>query len=311
MRYAILCPGQGSQAVGMGKDLYDNFKTVQLAFEEASDVLNCDMTKLLFSDNEQLGQSHWTQPAVLLVSVVAASILEQEIGYKPLFGLGHSLGEISAVCISGALSLSNALRLVHDRGKLMQTAQNDVAAGMMVVMGVDDKTLDMFVADKQQEGKRVWVANYNTDGQVVLAGARADLQDLATQKDVIKAKRMLLLDMSVASHCPLLESIVNPFRLLMRDMFDSEFSFDVISNVSTDKYNTVPKAVELLGLQLVSPVCYKQCIKRYEEDIDIFIECGHGMVLKGLNARITSKPTCNISNSSTFKETLTHFKKGT
>lgn len=309
MRYAILCPGQGSQAAGMGKDLYDNFRVVQLAFEEASDVLNYDMAKLLFVDNEQLGQSHWTQPAVLLVSVLAASILEEEVGHKPLFALGHSLGEISAVCVSGALSLANALKLVHHRGKLMQAAQHDVAAGMMVVMGVDDKTLDIFVTDKRQEGKRVWVANYNTDGQVVLAGTKADLQDIIAHKEILKAKRMLLLDMSVASHCPLLESIVSPFRLLMQDMFDSAFGFDIVSNVSTDKYNTPSKAVELLGLQLVSPVCYKQCIKRYEDDIDVFVECGHGMVLKGLNARITSKPTYNVSNSSTFKETLAQFKK--
>ncbi|MDE7173435.1 MAG: acyltransferase domain-containing protein, partial [Helicobacter sp.] len=118
MCYAIVCPGQGSQAAGMGKDLYENFAHAKHAFAEASDVLKTDMRALLFEPNENLGQSQWTQPAILLVSVIAAQIFEQESGQKPLFALGHSLGEISAVCLAGALSLANALTLVSELGKL-------------------------------------------------------------------------------------------------------------------------------------------------------------------------------------------------
>lgn len=308
MRYAMICPGQGSQAAGMGKDLYDNFAHAKRAFEEASDTLNHKMESLLFEPNELLGQSQWTQPAILLVSVLAAQIFEQESGQKPLFALGHSLGEISAVCLAGALSLPKALGLVSERGKLMQSTQTAAPAGMMVVMGVADNVLENFVQEQQQQGKKVWVANYNTDGQVVLAGLKADLQALTSHKESLKAKRMLLLDMSVASHCPLLEGIVEPFRELAKKAFDGTFKLGVVSNVTTNTYNTIEQALELLGLQLVSPVRYKQCIQHYAEDVDIFIECGHGRVLSGLNARLTKTPTMSISDSATLKETLSHFK---
>ena len=308
MRYAIVCPGQGSQAVGMGKDLHDNFAHAKLAFEEASDVLQTDMRALLFEPNEKLGQSQWTQPAILLVSVVAAQILEHESGCKPQFALGHSLGEISAVCLAGALSLRNALKLVSKRGELMQNAQTAEPAGMMVVMGVADSVLENFVQEQQKQGKRVWVANYTTDGQVVLAGIRSDLQSLSAAKETLKAKRMLLLDISVASHCPLLEPIVEPFRELAKNALAQAFHFGVVSNVTTNKYDTIAQALELLGLQLVSPVRYKQCVQQYQDEVDVWIECGHGNVLRGLNSRLTAKPTLNVSDSATLKETLNRFK---
>ncbi|MDE7217531.1 MAG: ACP S-malonyltransferase [Helicobacter sp.] len=308
MRYAIVCPGQGSQAAGMGKDLYENFAHAKHAFEEASDVLKTDMRALLFEPNENLGQSQWTQPAILLVSVIAAQIFEQESGQKPLFALGHSLGEISAVCLAGALSLANALTLVSERGKLMQTAQTAEPAGMMVVMGVSDSVLESFVQEQREAGKRVWVANYNTDGQVVLAGIKADLESLAAAKEALKAKRMLLLDISVASHCPLLEPIVAPFRELAAKALGQNFDFGVVSNVTTNKYDTIPQALELLGLQLVSPVRYKQCVQQHQDDVDVWVECGHGSVLRGLNSRLTSKQTMNVSDSATLKETLNRFK---
>ena len=308
MRYAIVCPGQGSQAAGMGKDLYENFAHAKHAFAEASDVLKTDMCALLFEPNENLGQSQWTQPAILLVSVIAAQIFEQESGQKPLFALGHSLGEISAVCLAGALSLANALTLVSERGKLMQSAQTAEPAGMMVVMGVTDSALEVFVQEQREAGKRVWVANYNTDGQVVLAGIKADLESLAAAKETLKAKRMLLLDISVASHCPLLEPIVAPFRELAAKALGQNFDFGVVSNVTTNKYDTIPQALELLGLQLVSPVRYKQCVQQYQDDVDVWVECGHGSVLRGLNSRLTSKPTLNVSDSATLKETLNRFK---
>lgn len=308
MRYAIVCPGQGSQAAGMGKDLYENFAHARHAFEEASDVLKTDMRALLFEPNENLGQSQWTQPAILLVTVIAAQILEQESGEKPLFALGHSLGEISAVCLAGASSLEGALALVSERGKLMQNAQTAEPAGMMVVMGVSDVALESFVREQQEAGKHVWVANYNTDGQVVLAGIKADLESLTAAKETLKAKRMLLLDISVASHCPLLEPIVAPFRELAKQALTQSFDLSVVSNVTTNKYDTIPQALELLGLQLVSPVRYKQCVQQYQDEVDVWVECGHGSVLRGLNSRLTSKPTLNVGDSATLKETLNRFK---
>ncbi len=305
MKYAVVCPGQGSQAIGMGQALYREFSYAQEMFEEASDVLKHDMKALLFEENDIIRQSAWTQPAILLVSVVAFKIFLKESAIEPSFVLGHSLGELSAVCISGALSLAEALSLVHKRGKLMQACSKDIDVGMMVVMGLDDSTVEQFVA---QQKKDIWIANYNSDVQIVLAGKKNDLQEIVPKLKEMKAKRALLLDMSVVSHCPLLNDIVVQFEELLQESLHDCFVYPIVSNVTTEQYKDKQRAIALLSQQLVAPVKYKQCIKAHEGEVDFFVECGHGTVLKGLNARLTSKPTLNISDTETLQETLHKFK---
>ncbi len=293
---AFLFPGQGSQAVGMGKSFVENSKTAEQMLESASDALKIDMANLLFEPNEKLEQTKYTQPAILLVSMMAYRLFKEKIDGEPAFALGHSLGEFSALSAVGAIDWLEAVKLVHLRGELMQKACDGIDAGMMVALGVSDDDVEEICADARESGKKVWPANYNADGQIVIAGIKEDLQSLESKLKEAKARRVMLLNMSVASHCPLLESAVNPLMESLESVLNDSFSSPVISNVTAKAYNTKAQALDLLGKQLVSPVLYKQSIQRNDDLVDQYIEFGHGGVLKGLNRRTTKKPTLVVSD---------------
>jgi len=211
--------------------------------------------------------------------------------------LGHSLGEFSALCASGAIDYVDAVELVHNRGKLMQEACDDINAGMMVLVGLDDTSVEKVCADALSEGKKVWPANYNQDGQLVVAGMKSDLQSLEQTFKDAGAKRALLLDMSVASHCELLAPAQAPLSELMEKMVEDNFSAPIVSNVTTQKYATKAEAVALLKDQLVKPVKYKQSILAVAPELDMAIEFGNGITLKGLNRRIAKElKTLNVSD---------------
>ena len=293
---AFLFPGQGAQAVGMGKSFVENSKTAEQMLESASDALKIDMANLLFEPNEKLEQTKYTQPAILLVSMMAYRLFKEKIDGEPAFALGHSLGEFSALSAVGAIDWLEAVKLVHLRGELMQKACDGIDAGMMVALGVSDDDVEEICADARESGKKVWPANYNADGQIVIAGIKEDLQSLESKLKEAKARRVMLLNMSVASHCPLLESAVNPLMESLESVLNDSFSSPVISNVTAKAYNTKAQALDLLGKQLVSPVLYKQSIQRNDDLVDQYIEFGHGGVLKGLNRRTTKKPTLVVSD---------------
>jgi [acyl-carrier-protein] S-malonyltransferase len=295
-KVAFLFPGQGSQAVGMGKSFVENSKTAEQMLESASDALKIDMANLLFEPNEKLEQTKYTQPAILLVSMMAYRLFKEKIDGEPAFALGHSLGEFSALSAVGAIDWLEAVKLVHLRGELMQKACDGIDAGMMVALGVSDDDVEEICADARESGKKVWPANYNADGQIVIAGIKEDLQSLESKLKEAKARRVMLLNMSVASHCPLLESAVNPLMESLESVLNDSFSSPVISNVTAKAYNTKAQALDLLGKQLVSPVLYKQSIQRNDDLVDQYIEFGHGGVLKGLNRRTTKKPTLVVSD---------------
>ena len=185
----------------------------------------------------------------------------------------------------------------------MQEACSGAGAGMMALVGIDDEKVETICKEQREKGLKVWPANYNMDGQLVLAGLKADLESLVDTFKTAGAKRALVLDMSVASHCELLESAVENLKPYLIEFLNEEFS-NVISNVSASNYSTKDEAVELLASQLVKPVKYKQSIKAFEDKVDLFIEFGQGAVLKGLNKKITDKPTLNVSDIKTLNETL-------
>lgn len=302
-KVAFIFPGQGSQAVGMGKNFFDNSDIAKEMIKKASNRLNIDFEKLLFEENDNLGKTEFTQPAILLVSSIALAIFKEKCNIRPEFVLGHSLGEFSALIAARAIDYLDAIELVNKRGTFMTEACAGGGAGMMALVGIDDKTVETICQEQRAKGLKVWPANYNMDGQLVLAGLKADLESLVDTFKSAGAKRALVLDMSVASHCELLESAVENLKPYLIEFLNEEFS-NVVSNVSANFYSTKDEAVELLASQLISPVKYKQSIKAFDDKVDLFIEFGHGAVLKGLNKKISDKPTLNVSDMKTLNETL-------
>jgi [acyl-carrier-protein] S-malonyltransferase len=301
---AFLFPGQGSQATGMGKSFVEHSTTAAQMLEAASDALKLDMAHLLFEPNDLLEQTKYTQPAILLVSMMAYRLFAEKVDEAPAFALGHSLGEFSALAAVGAMDWLEAVKLVHLRGELMQKACEGIDAGMMVVLGLKDEDVEAICQDARDQGKKVWPANYNADGQIVIAGIRSDLAALEEPLKAAKARRVMLLNMSVASHCPLLEPAVAPLTEALQKVLTDTFRAPVVSNVTAKAYNTKAEALKLLGEQLVSPVLYKQSIAGNDDLVDRYIEFGHGGVLKGLNRRTTKKPTLVVGDYDSLNRVL-------
>ena len=294
----FIFPGQGSQKLGMGKDFYDNSQIAKDMVQRASERLDIDFRNLMFEENEKLELTEYTQPAILLVSSIAHALFINECRSKPIMALGHSLGEFSALCAIGALDYLDAVELVHKRGLFMRDACENINAGMMALIGLSDVKVEEILS--KYNTKEIWAANYNCDGQLVVAG---DKNDLVFMESIFKdagAKRALLLNMSVASHCPLLKSAVPSLQKYLEIYLCDNFLAPVVSNVTANIYSSKKEALSLLLAQLTSPVRYKQSIKFVESKTDNFIEFG-STVLKGLNRRSTNKTTYCITDMNSLE----------
>jgi len=298
MRVGLLFPGQGSQFVGMGKDFYEASPKAREMFDIASDAIKVDFKKLMFEENEDLNKTEFTQPAILLYSAIAYELFK-DANFEYAFSLGHSLGEFSALYSAGAFDLAEAVKTVHQRGKLMNEAFKDRVGSMMVVLGLSDEEIETIC---KESNLQVWPANYNSDGQLVIAGIREDLEKLEAILKEKGAKRVMLLNMSVASHCPLLESATKPLKELLSEYLKDEFK-PVVSNVTAKAYTTKKEALEVLPVQLTKPVLYKQSVKNYEDKADIFVELG-GKVLMGINRKVTKKKTLPVTDMKSLEKAI-------
>ena len=202
MNLAFIFPGQGCQKAGMAKEFYDNFKGAKELLDSASDELKIDFKKIMF-EGENLDISEFTQPAILLASHMALSAFKESFSAEARALLGHSLGEFSALVSAGAFSINEALKIVNKRGQFMASDCEGKGAGMMVILGLDDEKIEQICASS---GLSAYPANYNCDGQLVIAGLKDDLSALESRFKEAGAKRAMLLNMSVASHCPLLQN---------------------------------------------------------------------------------------------------------
>jgi len=299
MKIGALFPGQGSQFVGMGKDFYENSNIAKEMFEEASDAIGVDFKKLMFEENEDLNKTEYTQPAILLYSSVAKRLFDENSDKEVAFNLGHSLGEFSGLVSAGGLNLGDAVKLVHERGKLMNKAFEKEPGSMMVVLGLSDEVVENIC---KESNLRVYPANYNSDGQIVLSGIRSDLEKIEESLKKAGAKRAMLLNMSVASHSPLLEVAVEPLKELLDEYLKEEFA-PVVSNVTAKKYTTKKEALEVLPIQLTKPVLYKQSVKNYEDEVEYFVEFG-GKVLMGINRKVTKKKTYPITDMASLEKVI-------
>ena len=301
-KFAFIFAGQGSQSVGMGKDFYENFSSAKLLLNDACNDTGIDFEELLFTQNDKLDKTEFTQPAIVLNSLMSYLAFSEGIKAKPEFSLGHSLGEFTALAVSGAFSFIEAIRLVNLRGKFMQEACVGKDAGMMVVLGLSDEVVEEICKNAQDEGLQIYAANYNCDGQIVVAGVRADLAKYEAKFKEAGAKRAMLLNMSVASHCPILEPASVKLANELEGVLAANFT-PVVSNVNAKIYTDKNEALVLLKEQLTHPVRYKQSIKNYENEVDCFIELG-AATLKGINKKITEKPTYSVTDMASLEEVV-------
>ena len=300
---AWIFPGQGSQVVGMGKDLAERYPSAARVFEEANDAIGIDLRTLCFDGpQDELDRTANTQPALVTTSIAALRAAEEAVGAElpePVVVLGHSLGEFSALVAGGALKLADAVRLVRTRGDLMQTA--DPAGAMAAVIG-----LDAYAVARALIGTHVVVANDNAPGQVVISGPRSELASATDELKNIGAKRVLPLRVSAAFHSPAMQEAAPRFREAIDVTPFGALRYRLIANVDARVHEHAREMPALLEKQVWSPVQWVASVKRAAgEGVSAFVEFGPGTVLTGLVKRILPNVTTgNVSDESTLRQSL-------
>ncbi|MFO7576432.1 MAG: ACP S-malonyltransferase [Pelovirga sp.] len=283
----LVFPGQGSQYPGMGKDLADNFPVARQVFEEANDALGFDLARLCFAGSEaDLKLTANTQPAILTVSIAALRALQQEMELAPAYAAGHSLGEYSALVAAGVLSFADAVRTVRQRGTFMQEAVAVGAGAMAAVMGIDGTELEQLCHDAAQ-GEVVTPANFNSPGQVVIAGHAAAVERAMALARERGAKRALLLPVSAPFHCALMAPAAQRLEEVLARVAVSAFAYPVVTNVEAVPCADEQRVKGLLVEQVCAPVRWDASIAECERlGVTRYIEVGPGKVLSGLIKRI-------------------------
>ena len=284
---AIIFPGQGSQSVGMLSALAESHAEVKQTFEEASDCLGEDLWAMSQEGPaESLNQTINTQPAMLAAGVAVWRVWQAQNGATPVVMAGHSLGEYSALVASGSLAFQDGIKLVRARGELMQAAVPAGVGAMAAILGLDDDAVRKVCSDAAQ-GEVAEAVNFNSPGQVVVAGnadAIARAVDLAKEAG---AKRALLLDVSVPSHCSLMKGASEQLADAMAAIEMQKTDMPVIHNVNVQAAADADEMKSLLAEQLFKPVRWVETIGAMADDgVDTIIEAGPGKVLSGLGKRI-------------------------
>lgn len=302
MKTAFLFSGQGDQTPGMGKELYDHYEIVRKTFDQASQVLNYDMAKLCFTENEQLDLTEYTQPAILTVSIAFLRLLKEK-GITPDAAAGLSLGEYSALVASEALDFETAVGLVAKRGKYMAEPAPAGVGKMVAVMNTPAETIEK-ACEQASEYGIVSPANYNTPKQIVIGGEKEAVDhamDLLTEAGV---RRMVVLNVSGPFHTKLLEPAAQKLKETLQEITFNQMQIPVISN-TTAKVMKQDEIKDLLERQVKSPVRFYESVETLKElGIERVIEVGPGKTISGFMKKIDkSIQTNRVSDLKTLQET--------
>ncbi|MDW8847524.1 ACP S-malonyltransferase [Erwinia sp. MMLR14_017] len=291
-QFAMVFPGQGSQTVGMLAELAAENPTVEQTFREASTALGYDLWSLVQQGPaEELNKTWQTQPALLAASVAIFRVWQEKGGSKPAMLAGHSLGEYSALVCAGVIDFQQAIKLVELRGKLMQEAVPEGTGAMQAIIGLDDAAIAK-ACEESAQGQVVSPVNFNSPGQVVIAGNKEAVERAGAACKAAGAKRALPLPVSVPSHCALMKPAADKLAEALEKLTFNAPELPVVNNVDV-KCETSPEAIRsALVRQLYNPVRWTGCVEfMAQEGVTSLLEVGPGKVLTGLTKRIVDTLT--------------------
>ena len=305
MKYSIVFPGQGSQSLGMLSDLNSNFSVVSKVFQEASDSISVDLWKILNEDQEALNLTENTQPIMLAAGYATFKVLSEETSLSPVSMAGHSLGEYTALVASSSMNFFDAIRLVRKRGELMQAAVPSGTGSMAAILGLEDSVI-IEICQKTSTNGVVEAVNFNSPGQVVIAGEKNAVAHACELMKEAGAKRALILPVSVPSHCSLMKEAAAKFKTFIESVEFKAPNRKVIHNVDADYAGDIIDIKAKLVEQLHMPVLWTDSVNKMKESgVEKLIEVGPGKVLTGLTRRIDKSLSASaIIDVNSLKSTI-------